>query len=148
MEFGSLLSRAFQIVRQHRVLWILGFLAALAGAGGGGGVPSTGSLPSSGTTPGTTPGLPSGSNPFPQFNNIRPEMFQAIAGIAIAVACVLVLISIVLWVIGTIANAASSPAPTKLSRTAAPHLEPRGLAVHPSFGPSSACGCCWHCRPC
>jgi len=103
MEFGSLLSRAFQIVRQHRVLWILGFLAALAGAGGGGGVPSTGgnfNMPSSGSTP----SLPGGSNPFPQFDNIRPETFQAIAGILIAAACVLVLISIALWVVGTIAN--------------------------------------------
>ena len=99
MEFGSLLSRAWQIIRQHRVLWILGFLAALGGAGGGGGVPSTGgnfNLPSSGSTPGT-----SGDNPF---NNISPEMFQAAAGILIVLACVLVVISIVFWVIGTIAN--------------------------------------------
>jgi hypothetical protein len=37
MDYGNLISRAWQHTWQHKWLWILGFLAALAGSGGGGG---------------------------------------------------------------------------------------------------------------
>jgi hypothetical protein len=37
MDFGEVLSRAFQIMRRHKVLWIFGILAGCSNAGGGGG---------------------------------------------------------------------------------------------------------------
>lgn len=36
MDFGATISRAFRIMWDHKVLWILGFLAALGGGGAGG----------------------------------------------------------------------------------------------------------------
>src|SRR5450759_2478461 len=36
MDFGATISRAFRIMWDNKVLWILGFLAALGGGGTGG----------------------------------------------------------------------------------------------------------------
>ena len=41
MDYGKVLSRAWEITWRWKVLWILGFLASLASGGGGGGGPSS-----------------------------------------------------------------------------------------------------------
>ena len=106
VDIGATISRAFDIVKRHRALWILGFLAALGGVGGGGG---NFNLPSGGNF-----GVPSGNggsldlpsnNPFEQFNRIfSPENWQLIGGVVLAVCCIGIVIGIVLWLVGLAAN--------------------------------------------
>lgn len=93
MDIGATISRAISIVWKHRVLWVLGFLAALAGGGGGGGTNfnfPTGSIGQDGRF--DDGGL---------FRNIDPNAI--LAGLA-GLGCVLFIIAIVLWVVGLIAR--------------------------------------------
>jgi hypothetical protein len=93
MDIGATISRAVNIVFKHRVLWVLGFLAALAGGGSGGGTNFT--LPSPGTGGFPIPGGPSALENF--------NANAVLAGLA-GLGCVLLLIGIVLWVVGLIAR--------------------------------------------
>lgn len=106
IDIGAILSRAFNIVKNNRALWILGFLAALGGVGGGSG--SSFNLPSGGGNFGTpssgnAPSLP-GDNPFDQLGRLSPETWQAVGAIAFAICCVFIIIGIVLWLVGLVAN--------------------------------------------
>lgn len=92
MDFGKVLGRAWEITWRWKMLWVLGFLAAL-GQGGGS---------------------------YPQLNYtysgqdfdrwlIQPggfgeEILGAIAAIAIVLCCVAVIFGIILWVISVIAR--------------------------------------------
>lgn len=99
MDFGATISRAFNLTLKHRVLWVLGFLAALAGGSGGG---TSFNLPVPGGS--FNPATPGGEiDPQTQrfFENLNPgALFAAFGGLL----CVIVVISIALWVIGFIAR--------------------------------------------
>ncbi|MFC2023566.1 hypothetical protein ACFLT5_02405 [Chloroflexota bacterium] len=89
MNYGKVLSRAWEITWRWKVLWILGFLASLgSGGGGGGGSYSTGQE---------------------DLNRWRLEGppyvdWPLIAGVIAALVVLALLIGIVLWVISTIAR--------------------------------------------
>ncbi|MDW8352792.1 MAG: hypothetical protein RML99_12855 [Anaerolineae bacterium] len=102
MDFGTTISRAFNIVLQHRVLWILGFLASLTS-----GVSSTGnSLNVPGGT--FTPANPSGELP-PEIQRLI-EQLTADPGVGIGalagLLCAVLLLGLVLWIISIIAQGA------------------------------------------
>jgi len=85
MDYGKILSRAWEIAWRWKVLWILGFLASL-GQGLGGG---NGSSYSTSSSDWGTQGL-----------NIPP----GVIALLVALACVAVIIAIALWVVSIIAR--------------------------------------------
>jgi hypothetical protein len=110
MDFGNLLSRSLKILRSNRVLWVLGFLAALGGIGsnsasfnfnlpgnfGGSSTPSGSSGPSG-------DGFPPAMRDF--FDRLsQPEVLQAIFLVVAVVVCVLLIIGFIFWLIGLVAN--------------------------------------------
>jgi hypothetical protein len=90
MDYGKILSRAWQITWRWKVLWIFGFLASLGGGGGGGG--GGGSGMNNGSR---------GAGNFPNFD-ISPE----IGGVIIALVCVAIIIGLILWVLSIISRGA------------------------------------------
>jgi hypothetical protein len=92
MDYGKVLSRAWQITWRWKVLWILGFLASLGSGGGGGG-----------NTGYTYGGDGNGSGQWPG-SEIPPEQAGMIIAIIIAVAIVAILVGIALWVVSIIAR--------------------------------------------
>ncbi|BCX05522.1 MAG: hypothetical protein KatS3mg053_3460 [Candidatus Roseilinea sp.] len=100
MDFGATISRAFNIVLKHRALWILGFLASLAGGAS--------SASNSFNAPGGafTPTGPSGEiSPEVErfFDQLARDPGLIVAGLA-GFLCVVLLISLVLWIISIIAQ--------------------------------------------
>jgi hypothetical protein len=97
MEVGATISRAFNIVKNHRALWVLGFLAALAGGGSGG---------SFNTSGGNFGGTGSGEIPpeMQRFLDMLQENAGAIVAGVIGLVCVLFVISFILWIISLIAE--------------------------------------------
>src|SRR5512138_3355484 len=87
MDFGGILSRAWQIVWRWKVLWILGFLAAL-GQGTGG----------------ANSGFSFGSQDFQTGNFPNFTLPAAAEGLIIALACLAVIVAIALWVVSVIAR--------------------------------------------
>lgn len=102
MDIGATISRAINITFKHRVLWVLGFLAALAGSGGSGNVSFQVPGGNFGGSPGTTGGTMS---PEMQrfFETLQQNSGLIFAGVA-GLVCVLFLIFIVLWVVSIIAR--------------------------------------------
>ena len=102
MDFGATISRALNIVLKHRALWVLGFLAALAGGGGGS---ANLNLPS-GRSFGS-PTSASGGQVPPEIQRFF-DLFQQNQGAIIAgvlgLFCVLFAISIVLWLVSIVAQ--------------------------------------------
>jgi hypothetical protein len=82
MDYGKILSRAWEITWRWKVLWILGFLAGLGSGGGGGG---GGSYSGDGS----------------EFGQQIPPAF---IGLILALVCLAVLIAIAIWVISVIAR--------------------------------------------
>jgi|GEM_PF-595235 len=102
MDFGATISRAVNIVLRHRVLWVLGFLAALAGGGA-----SVNNFNFSGGQfgrpgPGGAPGVVDPQ--LQRFLDLLQRNSGAILAGALGLICVFVLIGIVLGVIGIIAE--------------------------------------------
>ncbi len=85
MDYGNILTRAWQITWRWKVLWILGFLVSLSGYSGA-------SSSSSYQTDGGDWG--------PAGIRIPAEVWAVIA----AVACLAILLAIALWVLGVIAR--------------------------------------------
>ncbi len=83
MDYGKVLSRAWQITWRWKVLWILGFLASLGGGGGGGSSYSG-----------------NGKEWSTSVDRIPTEIWVLI----IAAVCVAILVGIALWVISIIAR--------------------------------------------
>ena len=105
MNHINILKRAFTITVNYRALWIFGMLLALTTGtqsfnGGGGNRSST---PSTNTTPNFNPQHPFSG--FPQFS-ISPAVTNMLIGIAIALACLV----LVLIVVGTFARYISETA--------------------------------------
>jgi hypothetical protein len=86
MDYGKVLSRAWEITWRWKVLWILGFLSALGQGGGGSGGSS----------------YSGDGNGWGTFHDVRipPEVIGLIAG----GLCVLLIIAIAIWVISIIAR--------------------------------------------
>ena len=94
MDFGKVLSRAWEITWRWKFLWILGFLVSLGqGAGGGGGGSSNASY--SGDA-GQWQGWTMHEPPW--------EIVGPILGIVVALACLGILIVIALWVVSVMAR--------------------------------------------
>ena len=91
MDFGAILSRAFRITWQYKVLWILGFLAAL-GSGSWGGA---------GQSPQTA--FRFNGEDMPWMRNLVANPNTILAGIAVFI-CLIFLLSIVFLVVGIIAR--------------------------------------------
>ncbi len=91
MDFGATLSRALRITWQHKVLWVLGFLAAL-GSGSG-----------SSVSPNTFQYTFSGDELPPGMQDLLINPGVILAGLA-GLGCILLLLSIVLFVVGIIAR--------------------------------------------
>jgi hypothetical protein len=93
MDYGKVLSRAWQITWRWKALWILGFLAGLGqgGGGGGGGGNATASLD---------------SDDWSRWGIeiSRFEFLPEVVGLLVAVACLAILVGIALWVISTMAR--------------------------------------------
>ncbi len=88
MDYGKLLSRAFEITRAYRALWLFGILLALFG-GGGGNFSNVANFSNGGSSG------RGGTGGFPQ---IPPGLAQAIGVIILAVVCI-ALIWIILSII-------------------------------------------------
>jgi hypothetical protein len=96
MDYGKILSRAWNIVWQNKFLILLGILVALGnGSGGGGG----------GGGGGNGNGQPFGDpGQFEQFSEFGREIAGLAAGLVLGLVCVGLIIAIVFWVISTIAR--------------------------------------------
>lgn len=98
-NFGEVLTRAWQIIWKHKVLWIFGVFAGCSRGGGGG---STGG---GGGGSGVEPGTP---NPFPEIQRVFEQMGQWISdnpwivAVFVLIILVLVILGIFLGTIGRI----------------------------------------------
>jgi hypothetical protein len=101
MDIGATISRAINITLKHRVLWVLGFLAALAGSGTSSNVNFNVPGSNMGTTGSTGGELPP---EMAQFFDMLQQNSGAILAGAFGLICVLTLISIALWVVSIIAR--------------------------------------------
>jgi hypothetical protein len=90
MDYGKVLTRAWEITWRWKVLWILGFLAALGSGGGGGSGSSYTTNSSDWDNWGYTFYEP----------NIPPGVVAAIIGLA----CLAIIIGIAIWVVSVIAR--------------------------------------------
>jgi hypothetical protein len=91
MDFGATISRAFRIMWDHKVLWILGFLAAL---GGGAGTNFQGSSYRYNNTPGN----------LSPFSNLSQQDLGLILAGASLFFCLMLILGLVLFVVGLIAR--------------------------------------------
>ncbi|MGD2040388.1 MAG: hypothetical protein PVH11_06150 [Anaerolineae bacterium] len=86
MNYGKVLTRAWEITWRWKALWILGFLAALGRAGG--------------TSGNSGYSFDEGDMPI-YVDKVPPEVI----GLIVAVACVAIIIAIAIWVVSVIARA-------------------------------------------
>ena len=103
MDHIKILKRAFNITVNYRILWIFGILLALTAGGGGANVGGGGNSSNTGNN-----GY-NGNNPFgqfPAFPQIGPDVINTLIGVAIGLACLI----LVLIVIGTIVRYVSETA--------------------------------------
>jgi hypothetical protein len=77
MDYGKIVTRAFEITRKHRALWVFGILLALFGGGGGGG--SGGNF-----------NIPGDVDDLPQLPTLSSEAQQLIMVLVIALVCFVV----------------------------------------------------------
>jgi hypothetical protein len=93
MDYGKVLGRAWQITWRWKMLWVLGFLAAL-GQGGGGNLPQY--------------NYTFNEQDFErwgwQFNQPFDEFFTGVALLTLGICCALVIIVVILWVVSLIAR--------------------------------------------
>jgi hypothetical protein len=98
MNYGEILSKAWQIIWKHKVLWIFGILAGCAGGGGGGGGGNASSSFQNGSQ--------NGGDMFPRLqhtiNQIPPAVIVAIVIGVILLILILVVLAIFLGTIGKI----------------------------------------------
>src|SRR5437867_2579364 len=95
LDFGAVLSRAWKITWDNKILWIFGILAGL-GSGGGGYNSNFSNLMPKG--PGGRPNLPPPLERF--FNTVQPPVLIAITGGLICLALIIGLVVLALSIIG------------------------------------------------
>lgn len=100
MDFGSLISRAWNVTWRNRFLWVLGFLVGLAGLGSS--FTNTLNVPGQ---PGTS-GLPAPLQDFFESGRMAEleRMIAPVAGLLVLLACVGVIVGLVFWVVAIIAG--------------------------------------------
>ena len=110
MDFGRLLSRAFNITLHHRALWLYGFLLALFGGGGSGINYQFG---------GGGGGAPSGQGTPPLPGNLGSVIPNAgaMAGLFAGLACLFLLLGIVAIVIQSVSRTALIGMADEVERT-------------------------------
>ena len=81
MNYGKIMSRAFEITYKYRALWLFGVLLALFGGGGSSGNFNPGNFINSGSGRGTSPGN------FPTLPSVSSETWQLIAVLIAALVC-------------------------------------------------------------
>jgi hypothetical protein len=91
MDFGKVLGRAWEITWRWKILWVLGFLAAL---GQGSGAPQTNYSFS---------GDEFDRFGFP-FGDSAEQFFLALSGLILVLICIFLIIAIALWVVSVIAR--------------------------------------------
>lgn len=94
MDIGNVLSRAWQIIWKHKVLWIFGILAGCQGGGGGGG--SSFNMRGNTDRPANFPQLEQ------YFQNVDPVVIAVIVGIILLIVLFLVIVAVFLGTIGRI----------------------------------------------
>jgi len=95
VDFGDIVTRAWQITWRNRGLWILGILAScLSGQGGGGSGGSNFNFPSSSS--GSSPNLP------PGFERMIEQIAPIAVGLGIGLICLILLINLIAIVLGFI----------------------------------------------
>jgi hypothetical protein len=88
MDYGRVLSRAWQITWRYKVLWILGFLVALGSGSGGAGS-----------------GYRFGANDFRNFNNFPSlQPLQNLTGWLVVLGCLALIVALVVFVLSLIAE--------------------------------------------
>jgi hypothetical protein len=87
MDYGKLLTRAFEITRTYRALWLFGVLLALFGGEGGGNF-NFGNFGGGDGRPGTSP--------IPQVPEVTQQMILTIVLVLLCLALVWIILSIVL----------------------------------------------------
>lgn len=97
MDFGNILTRAWRITWNNKVLWLFGFLAALGQGGGGGGGGS--SRWSQRVQP---PGGPGGPGTVPDGTDIQRWVEQVPVWVWVALICLGLLIALALIVVSII----------------------------------------------
>jgi hypothetical protein len=104
MDHMKVLRRSLEITWRYRVLWVFGILLALTSGGGGGG--NGGARGGSFSPPSGNQGQ--GAAPFRGFQlpNIPPEVVSTLIAVGIALACVLILLSIASVIVRYVAETA------------------------------------------
>jgi hypothetical protein len=87
MDYGRILSRAWEIIWENKFLWVLGFLVALGSSGGGGSFQTNFNSGGSGTSP--------------QMQNLLDQYGVLLAGLG----CLLVIIALIFWLVRMVAEA-------------------------------------------
>jgi len=95
MDYGRVLSRAWQITWRWKVLWILGFLVAL-GSGAGGGGPTMSSSSNGNMTVGPWD--------LGQIGEPGGAFWAAFSGVILALLCLGLFIALAIWVLSIIAR--------------------------------------------
>ena len=117
MNYGKLLSRAWNIIWEHKFLILLGLIVAL-GSGGGGGASSGGNMTFN-RSPGEGPQMPW----MPEMPQL-PDVGPAVAGLIVLAIIVFALLALAFWVVSTVArggliagaNAAEEGAPSSFGK--------------------------------
>ncbi len=91
MDYGRVLSRAWEITWRWKVLWIFGFLSSL-----GQGSPGNSSYSFSGQE----------ANLERYFQGTPGQIWAAVGGVVLAVLCLLLIVAIILWVVSIISRGA------------------------------------------
>jgi len=98
MDIGSVLSRSWQIIWKHKILWIFGILAGCTNGGGGGGSSWRGGGGGNGGGQ-----VPPQFEPFVRpFENLTDGQIALLVGIGFLVALVLIVIAVFLGTIGRV----------------------------------------------
>lgn len=95
LEFAKILTRSWQIIWKHKVLWIFGVLAGFANGSSSG---NSGSNRSSYNSNGNTPPFSNGQ--FDQWNDQAREFIQQYLLIIIAVCLVVAILSFIFYALG------------------------------------------------
>ena len=94
MDYGKILTRAWEITWRWKILWVLGFLAAL-GSGGGGG--------SSGGSSSYTTGGEDWDQWF-GYTHYGPGIPAGVIAAIVGIGCLVLIIGIAIWVVSVIAR--------------------------------------------
>ena len=94
MDYGRVLKRAWEITWRWKILWILGFLAALGSGGGGGSSSGSSSYSGSGDEWGRWFG----------HTYYGPDFTAGIIALIVGLGCLALIIGIAIWVVSVIAR--------------------------------------------